>query len=386
MRESVRAIALSCSLFAAASFTAAASAQPAAAAAAPPAAPAAPATPPARLVLTPPPGFEKVTVGGHTALCEPNDKKWVTQALADVKPATRPTTMPVDLLKRVTAARDGVLKQMVADLALGDDKAVAPIFDRDLIPTLTKVSELRPPVFFLVLTHDRFKEVARGGWGAPWFRYNRLADDVSVTRTIAMSVDTPMDDTPVPVLYAKEQSEATRAENLSKALTSFDVRLAGDLAGQTEMAVGRIVMEKLGEAAFEPLKLPRDQRWLGVGATGYFGAKYAGQLTSLPREWWLNMITREDPRFPVSSAGIDLVHPTDEARMRPQAVDYFRAALNRKAARAVAAWAADPKGGEASITKVLAAVRAKQPADAEALVKLIKDVGGVDLSKELAPR
>jgi hypothetical protein len=377
MQPSLRSLALSFGAFAA---SLVATAQPAAT---PPPAPVTP--PPARLVLTLPPGFEKVTVGTHTAICEPNDKKWVTQALTEIKPTTRPATMPVDLLKKVTAERDGVLKQMVADLALPDDKAVAPIFDRHLIPTLTKVSQLKPPVFFLVLTHERFKELGRAGWGEPWFRYNRLADDVSVTRTIAMSVDTPMDDTPLPVLYAKEQSEATRAENLSKALASFDDRLTGDLTGQSEMAIGRIVMEKLGEAAFEPLKLPRDQRWLGVGATGYFGAKYAGQLTSLPREWWLNMITREDPRFPVSSRGIDLTHPTEESKMRPEAVDYYRAALNRKAARVVAAWAANPKGGEASITKVIAAVRAKQPADAQALVKLILDVGGVDLGKELAP-
>ncbi|HEY7118384.1 MAG TPA: hypothetical protein VH475_17475, partial [Tepidisphaeraceae bacterium] len=40
--------------------------------------------PPARRELVMPPGYEKVTVAGHTALCEPNDAAWVKQALGDV--------------------------------------------------------------------------------------------------------------------------------------------------------------------------------------------------------------------------------------------------------------------------------------------------------------
>src|SRR5438094_8835638 len=82
----------------------------------------APATaPPARYVLVMPPGYEKVTVAGHTALAQPNDVEWVKKALGEVKPATRPTTMPSDVLQKIAANRAAVVKQMTTDRALGDD-------------------------------------------------------------------------------------------------------------------------------------------------------------------------------------------------------------------------------------------------------------------------
>src|SRR5436190_16952581 len=68
-----------------------------------PAKPGAATTSPAPYVLIMPPGFEKVTVAGHTALCEPNDREWVKKTLEQIKPATRPTTMPADLLARTKA-------------------------------------------------------------------------------------------------------------------------------------------------------------------------------------------------------------------------------------------------------------------------------------------
>jgi hypothetical protein len=51
---------------------------------------------------------------------------------------------------------------------------------------------------------------------------------------------------------------------------------------------------------------------------------------------------------------------------------------------AVNRWAKEK--GDASLTKVLAAVRANKPADGAALVKLIQEQTGVDLSKDLAPQ
>src|SRR4051812_45448581 len=80
-------------------------------AAAPPATAA--STAPARYAVVMPAGFEKVEVGGHMAICKPADMEWVKKGLAEVKPATRPTTMPVDVLKKATAGRDTVAKQMI---------------------------------------------------------------------------------------------------------------------------------------------------------------------------------------------------------------------------------------------------------------------------------
>src|SRR4051812_12627945 len=86
-------------------------------------------TAPARYEMVMPPGFEKVTVGSHVALCKPADLEWVKKGLAETKPATRPTTMPADVLKRTTQNRAEVVKQMVTDLGLADDKDVNALFD-----------------------------------------------------------------------------------------------------------------------------------------------------------------------------------------------------------------------------------------------------------------
>jgi hypothetical protein len=111
-----------------------------------PAAPTAPgAAPPApRFKMVVPPGYEQVKGEGFTAVCLARDVGWVKQAVAGVKPATRPTTMPADVLKHVTENRAAVVKQMVADFALADDKQPNAFFDDGLIPTLKKLDALRP--------------------------------------------------------------------------------------------------------------------------------------------------------------------------------------------------------------------------------------------------
>src|SRR2546425_11755645 len=109
-------------------------------------APAKPATTTAtRYVLVMPPGYEKVTVAGHTALAEPNDVEWVKKALAEVKPSPRPTTMPTDVLQKLAANRAAVVKQMVTDLALSDGKETNKLFDEQILPTLTKLDQLKAP-------------------------------------------------------------------------------------------------------------------------------------------------------------------------------------------------------------------------------------------------
>jgi len=94
-------------------------------------------------------------------------------------------------------------------------------------------------------------------------------------------------------------------------------------------------------------------------------------------------MTYEDERFAVTSKAIDLVNPLAPSSMKAGAVPYYDQAMRRKAVAVVAKWA--EKAGEAAVTKALVAYRAKPPADGAALVKLITEVSGTDLSKDLAP-
>jgi hypothetical protein len=348
-----------------------------------PSAPAtAPVVPPYTLVM--PPGYQKIAVGEHTALCLPADAEWVKKALTETRPATRPTTMPADLLKRIADNRAAVVKQMVTDLALADDKQANRLFDEEIIPKLKKLEALKPPVYFLICTRENLRELTRAGWGEPRYHYNRLANEASFDDNIVMSLDRPMGDAVLPAFYTEKETPETRVKNLSGGLQQLDAGMADRVSQQTQPLVFNLLAEHIGQTYFDPIKLRRDQQWLGLGVTGYFTSKYAGQLTPSPREEWLRGMTYDNPRFPVSAKAIDLTHPVEEGAMRPIAVPYYNQALRRKAMQVVVKWV--EKGGEASLTKVVTAVRAKPPADGVALIKLIQDTIGIDLAKDAAPQ
>src|SRR5947209_7832742 len=85
----------------------------------------APATGPAttrraRWELVLPPGFVKLSVGDHLAICDAADEPWVKEALSSTTAATRPTTMPADLITRLNSHRPALLKQMTSDFGLSD--------------------------------------------------------------------------------------------------------------------------------------------------------------------------------------------------------------------------------------------------------------------------
>ncbi|HEY7117389.1 MAG TPA: hypothetical protein VH475_12430 [Tepidisphaeraceae bacterium] len=346
-----------------------------------PAQPASTAPTAPRYTLVMPPGFEKVTVGAHIAICQPNDVEWVKKSLAEVKPATRPTTMPADLLKRVTENRPAVVKQMVADFALADDKEPNRLFDEKLLPTLTRLDQLKPPVYFLVCTREKLRELTSGGWGEPRFHYNRVAGEVSIDDHVYLSIERPMDDAVLIGYYAEKDPIEHRIRALAAATQKLDADLLRMIAEQSQPLVFNLTAQHLGEHYLEPLKLRRDQQWLALGVAGYFAAKYAGQLTPYAKEQWLKDVTFENPRYPVSARGIDLTRPAEESTLRPVAIPFYTQAMRRKSIGVVAKWA--QKSGDASVTKVLAAVGANKPTDGAALLKLVKDLTGEDLTKDL---
>src|SRR5205814_1802173 len=141
------------------------------------------------------------------------------------------------------------------------------------------------------------------------------------------------------------------------------------------------IAEHISKTLFDPMKLRRDQQWISLGVTAYFASKYAAELGPYPKDFWLKEMSTEPPRFPVSAKMINLLKPMEESAMRPQAVPFYNQAMRVKSTVAVMKWV--EKGGEASVTKVLAALKNGLPPDGAGLVKMVQEVGGVDLSKDL---
>src|SRR5690349_20450201 len=59
------------------------------------------ASQPARKALTVPPGFRLTSMVGRSVVCESENVRWIQQTLLTLAPATRPSTMPVDLVKNL---------------------------------------------------------------------------------------------------------------------------------------------------------------------------------------------------------------------------------------------------------------------------------------------
>jgi hypothetical protein len=337
-----------------------------------------------RYVFPMPPGFEKVTVGGHTAVCAAEDTPWVRQALGMNRAMTRPTTMPSDLLKRLGENRPALVKQMVTDLALPDDRHVSDFIDNRLAEVLRKLNTIQPPILVLVITREKLRDLVRGGWGEPRFRYNRAADAASYDENVMLSIDREMDDSPLPAFYDLKDPVEKRIETFSKNLALFDSQLAQLISQQSQMGIFNLFAQYLGEQHFDPLKLRRDQEWLALGLATYLSTKYSALITGIPRDLWLRGVLHEDLRYMIGSGPIDLTNPMAEESMKPGAAAYYSQAMRRKATAAIMALV--ERGGEGAIPKSLIAIVKNKPADGKLMVKQIADATGVDLSKELGPR
>jgi hypothetical protein len=355
--------------------------------AAPPA-PAAPAAPKAdapaapRVVAVIPPGYEKVTVGGHTALAEPNDVAWVKQALTDTKPPAKNGVTPADMIQTLVDKRVALTKQMVTDLALPDDRAVNEFLDTKVVATLKKLDELRPPIFYLVITQDKLRDLTKTGWGEPRYHYNGVANAAAVDDSLPFSIDKPMDDTILPAFYNDKDPVDVRAKNLAAGLQNFDANLAANGARQATPAIFNLFVNFIQEKQIDPLKLKRDQSWLGSGVSNFLAAKYTAVATNVEKNRILAELTSEPNVFPVSARSVDLAHPLEESAMKAAIVPYYTVSMQRKATAVVAVWV--DQAGEAAIPRTLTALRAKMPADGAGLVKVIQEATGADLSKYLA--
>jgi hypothetical protein len=339
--------------------------------------------------ITVPTGYEKVTVAGHTALCEPNDVSWVKQSLTDAKPAvTTGMLLPDAIVAGLKEKREGLIKQMVSNLALADDKAVNAFLDGELVSKLNKLQAAKPPIFFLVTTQEKLADLTKTGWGEPKFHYNGVAKAAAYDQNIPFSLDEEMDDTVLPIFYNEKDKDKDamemRVKNFAALVQGLDTRLLGNAANQSNPLVFSAFLSFIQEKQIEPLKLRRDQAWLGMGISNFLAAKYTSVVTGVPNGKLLEALTSEENLFPVSARGIDLAKPLEESAMKKEAVPYYAVSMQRKATAVVAEWV--HLAGESAIPDTLKAVKAKMPADGAALVKLIQDVTTTDLGKYLAPQ
>ncbi|MEZ0266380.1 MAG: hypothetical protein ACAI43_16750 [Phycisphaerae bacterium] len=341
--------------------------------------PAADLAPPKRLVI--PPNFQKVTEGQFTVLCEPNEVAWVKEGLVDaVKKAKKPEGGPASMLDKLKTERAPLIKQITEDLALANDKGAADLVDTKVVPNLQKLDTIKVPIYYIVTSQDKFKALVQGGWNhADRFHYNKLTDAVAMNENLTLSTEKPMDDQ-VRVLFfdPKNVDPKKSSEGLSNLVVQQDAQIAVGIARQAFPTTFKIVSEWIDDTVFKTFKLPRNQKWVQLGIPAYLTTKYAARITGLPRDQYLAEFFQQKEDEPVSVMSVDLTNPVAEDSLNPALKPFYEMAMLKKSVILTKKIVDD--SSDASIGKIIAALRKGVPADDAGLVKTIKDATGIDLA------
>ncbi len=331
-----------------------------------------------RYVLTLPPGFVQVEGIRGKALCEPADREWVQKALSAADATTRPSTMPSDLLTRLEAAKAKVVAHMAADYAVDDPAPLAKRLDESLTPALRKLQEFVPPLFFLVTTEPRLKEMLKAEqWVSRDFVYNRLADEIAYRKSISLTLDRPMDDTVTAAFYEPADDQAARAAKLARGLDLAHHEVDQVISGRAMFLAHAHMIDTIAQVVFRPLDLPRDQQWLGIGLTGATSGDYAEMVIGSPRIELLLMLCAELRTNPIKTSTINLLDPTDPAAIKRQYATVYADAYRRKCV-SVTLRLLDKN--RPALPDLMRSLRNTPCKSGQELLDRVKQITGVDLS------
>jgi hypothetical protein len=329
-----------------------------------------------------PPGFHSITVADRTVFCLPSDDDWVRDALGGLQPATRPTTLPSDLITNIQQRRDEITKQAMAELGLTDPKPLNELFDLKLAPLLKDLLAIKPTVYYLVASRPQLIKLLKDGWSDPRYRYLRFANDVAYSFDVNLAIDAKTDDS---VMWAELHDDApqNRGKALLHTVTDFDGGFLNTLSMLSQLGTRNEFDELIRTEVTDPLKLPPGLQWFGRAIDMIYAIKYESMLTGASRRDQVANLVGGNPRNPLHSQPLNLLEPIDPASMKPDYVGLYNEALIHKGAGVVAAWIA--KGGDGVLAKALPAFRANPPATAADLVKIIQQSTGIDITPALAP-
>ena len=355
----------------------------------------APAIRPAQKVALPP-GFKTVADGPRVAMCLPDDEKWVAEVLANPGATTRPTTMPGDLIDKLTATRKDLARDLSADLAMPDTQAVDTMLDTKLLPRLKRLDEIRPPIVYLVSPKQKLVDAIKAGWSDPRVRYNRVADDIEFNPQLGLSIDGPMDEQLFPTRYLPEDPVEKRKAMLASAVQFMENQISLAVESEGQYSVQAAVIVLVNDTVPTPPNLKPEEKWFADGLAAIVSSKYLSRvggigeadiyrlLTNEPGGPMYNaagQMVRNDPPPLFPAAKENLLQTPDLSAYRPQALPMLIAARQRKAVRVMHDLV--EAGGSGALGKIIAAARANPPKDNAAVIALIKTATGVDVTEQL---
>src|SRR5439155_26669576 len=202
-----------------------------------------------RKAVTVPEGYVVTHVTGRSVLCPKGELRWTQESLLRLEPATRPSTMPSEVVVRLRGRRDELVKQMTADLALRDAHVAAAFVDDKLAPLVRQFRDLRVPLYFFETSIDKLKELVAGGWGSDWFSYNAASGELLLHTNIALDPDKPADDVVLPVLISPEMTLDQKREALGRAVRDSEFNVQNQLAARAQGSIQVAIADFINDQA-----------------------------------------------------------------------------------------------------------------------------------------
>ena len=329
-----------------------------------------------------PAGFERVAAGGRTVIAPADRADDARAALESVQPPELPTTMPADLTARLREHRRAIIDRVAADLLIDDRQPIESFYDDQLIPAIERYNTFAPDIRYLWSPRDRLKAAMKAGWSNPRFYYNRAADEVMIQSQLNLDIDAPAGEILLPALYDADTPPDQRRAVLTTAIQDAERGMARELATAAQLQVHLAFAQFIEQHLADTLAAP-DSQWLRLGLAGALGARYASMITGIDAIAFIRVSVAELPRTPVHARGVDLLNPTPEADLREQYIQPYRQAMRRKATAVVFDWIT--QSDETAVPDTLRKIRDRNPADGNALVEIIRDITGIDLTEKLRP-
>ncbi len=331
-----------------------------------------------------PAGYEVIEREGRRVIATMADAEWVRQALVGIQPATRPSTLPADVIERLIAKRAWLEQQLARDLLIEDPAVIRDFIDQRLLPRVRAVESAPIPLFYLAISRPALKELMKQGWSDPRFYYNRAADEIMIQPRLEVNFDRPMDDLLVGAFFEPGDTVEIKQAALADTIQSIEAGLAQELSIQAQRRLQMELLAFIEQHLIDRIDWKADQVWLRLGLVAVLSARYAAEMTGADSLWYVAPMVAEPPRVRLRAANIDLLHPADPQDLRREYVSAYFDAMRRKSVAVVWDWLREAKS-EQPVPDTLKAVLERKPVDGQELIKLIHATTDVDLTARLLP-
>jgi hypothetical protein len=330
-----------------------------------------------------PPGYHEITIGTRSFLCLPEDDSWIHSAVATASPATRPTTMPADILQNVAQRRGQIIQQIVTELGLADTKAVDAAFDKEMIPPLEKMRDVEPKVYYFPITPSDLQKLIEAGWSDPRYEYNRNANNVHYIEHVDIALDHQPDDVVIWARLADGDSSEQRSQALVSKIAEYENQFMFWKSAFAQTGVRHVMTALVRNEVTDKLNLPETLSWFGIGLSNVYAIKYSEMIAGTPANDVIRVILLGDQRNPMPWRPLDLMHPIKRDAMKPEYAPYYLDAAEHKGTFIAQQWV--NKAGKDSLVKTLAAMRQKPPTTPDELIQIVKAASGIDITPWMLP-